>query len=877
MSFSSYRCCPLPVFALLCACLLTCSSAFAQTDVWLGGTGNWSDGSKWSAGVPTATSNVLIDNGNGIVSAVTVNGGFVCNNLTIDAEDSLTITSGNTLTINGTTITNAGQINVTDSPSAAFLSIAAGHSVMLTGGGTITLNDVLQTAAALINGGAGSTLTNVNNKIQGSGSIGQGGPLAFVNQAGGVVNGNQAGRGLVVSAFGGVTNQGLMGATSGGALGFSQSLTVNNSGGTISSSGSSSLVSLIDITQGGTLKTSGGGAMQGEGTLDGATHGVVNNQGTLTVPGGQTTTLTGTINNTGIMVVDDTGGPAALTVPASQNVTLTGGGTITLIDATQSAAALINGGGSSTLTNVNNTIQGSGSIGQGGSLAFVNQASGVVNANQSGHGLVVSAFGGVTNQGLIEATSGGSLSFSQNLTVNNAGGTISSVGSGSLALLINVTQGGTLTTSGGGVMQGEGTLDGTTHGTLNNQGTFSVPGGQSTTLIGSINNTGTLVVDDTNGNSSLSVAAGQNVTLTGGGTLMMNDATNTAAAFINGGASSTLTNVNNKIQGSGQIGQVGGLALVNQKKGVINASQLGHGLLLNPPAGATNQGLMEATNGSTLATTTPVSNSGKFSVAKNSLFQVTGPFANFSGTTLTGGTYMVTGTLQFMGANIVNDAASITLTGVPSAIIDQSSNDGLRNFAAITSKGALALHSKKTLVTPGSFSNAGKLTAGAGTKFTTGGAYTQTGGTTTVDGTLTAPTGTTISGGKVFGKGTIAGTVVSSAAFTAGDSPTKTGKLSPGTYTQNANGSLNIAIAGLTLGTQYGQLAVTNGANLNGTLNVTLINNFLPAIGNTFTILTCSARTTQFATVNGLSINGGEHFEISYGPTSVTLTVASGP
>jgi hypothetical protein len=259
------------------------------------------------------------------------------------------------------------------------------------------------------------------------------------------------------------------------------------------------------------------------------------------------------------------------------------------------------------------------------------------------------------------------------------------------------------------------------------------------------------------------------------------------------------------------------------------------------------------------------SNPGTLIVNKGSLMNVNDAFANFSGTTLTGGTYMASGTLQFNGANIVNDAAKITLTGASSAIIDQAANDGLRNFAAITSKGSLTLHAGKTLVTPGDFSNAGKLTVGAGTKFTTGGGYTQTGGTTTVDGTLTAPAGMTISGGKVFGKGTIARAVSSSGAFTAGDSPTKTGKLSPSTYTQNAGGSLNIAIGGLTAGKQYGQLAVANGASLNGTLNVTLINNFIPAIGDTFTILTTSTRTGKFATVNGLSINGGEH---SLSPTT---------
>jgi len=58
---------------------------------------------------------------------------------------------------------------------------------------------------------------------------------------------------------------------------------------------------------------------------------------------------------------------------------------------------------------------------------------------------------------------------------------------------------------------------------------------------------------------------------------------------------------------------------------------------------------------------------------------------------------------------------------------------------------------------------------------------------------------------------------------------------------------------------------------------VSLVNNFVPGIGNTFTILTGSAVTGTFATVNGLSTNSGEHFTIAYHPTNVTLTVVSGP
>jgi hypothetical protein len=691
---------------LLVACL-TPILAYSQTDVWKGGSGSWGDASKWTAGVPTAASNVFIDNGNGPAS-VTLNGGYSCNTLTIDADATLTIVGQpgfSHLDISGTSIVNAGSI-----------------------------------------------------------------------------------------------------------------------------------------------------------------------------------------------VIDDTNGDAWLAV--GQNVALTGGGTVTLNDTTGSAAALIRGGGAATLTNVNNTIQGSGQLGFGNGLVLVNQASGVVNANQSGRVLYINAYSGVTNQGLMEATNAGSLTFSLGVTVNNSGGTISSSGSGSTVLLIDVTQGGTLKTSGGGVMQGENELDGATHGTLNNQGTFAVPANHFTDLIGTINNTGTFVLDDTSGDSSLNIVGGQNVMLTGGGKVIMNDTMGGLQAFISGGANSTLTNANNTIEGSGQIGQAGGLILVNQKSGVINANQAGRALYINANGGATNQGLMEATNGSELNLSTVLSNThtiqttgtgsqilapgtitntGTFSVGSGTLFNVTGTFTNFSGTTLTGGTYAVSGTFQFGGANIVNDAANIILTGNHSVIVDQTSNDGLRNFTAITSKGSLTLQAGKTLVTPASLSNAGRLTAGAGTNLNVTRSYTQTAGTTIVDGTLTAPSGTTIQLGTVFGKGKIASSVVSSGSFTAGDSATSTGKLSPSTYTQHASGSLNIGIGGLAAGTQYGQLAVTNGASLNGTLKITRIKGFLPAIGSAFTILTGSAVSGHFSTVNGLSINSGEHFTISYNATSVVLTVASGP
>ena len=96
-----------------------------------------------------------------------------------------------------------------------------------------------------------------------------------------------------------------------------------------------------------------------------------------------------------------------------------------------------------------------------------------------------------------------------------------------------------------------------------------------------------------------------------------------------------------------------------------------------------------------------------------------------------------------------------------------------------------------------------------------------------------------------------------------------------GAYTQHSNGVLDISIGGTTAGTKYDQLNPTT-SSLNGTLNVGLINGYVPTIGTTFKILNFTSATGTFTTVNGLAINGTEHFTISYQGTDVLLTVVSG-
>src|SRR5260370_8727538 len=78
------------VAVLLAACLSPIL-AFAQNDIWLGGTGFWSDASKWIAGVPTSSKNVFIDNDKSGASPFTINYNRPqCGTLTRATDDILT-------------------------------------------------------------------------------------------------------------------------------------------------------------------------------------------------------------------------------------------------------------------------------------------------------------------------------------------------------------------------------------------------------------------------------------------------------------------------------------------------------------------------------------------------------------------------------------------------------------------------------------------------------------------------------------------------------------------------------------------------------------------------------------------------------------------
>lgn len=127
-------------------------------------------------------------------------------------------------------------------------------------------------------------------------------------------------------------------------------------------------------------------------------------------------------------------------------------------------------------------------------------------------------------------------------------------------------------------------------------------------------------------------------------------------------------------------------------------------------------------------------------------------------------------------------------------------------------------------------------------------------------------------GGTLRGTGNIRGPVLNTGAVVApGNSPgaiSISGGFYGNSYTQGPGGTLRMEIGGTTP-TTFDRLAVDGAVALDGTLEVTLINGFVPQVGQTFNIITCTSRTGQFASV---SLPPG--LQLVYSPTTVALMLA---
>ncbi|MCC6348464.1 MAG: T9SS type A sorting domain-containing protein, partial [Candidatus Eisenbacteria bacterium] len=153
--------------------------------------------------------------------------------------------------------------------------------------------------------------------------------------------------------------------------------------------------------------------------------------------------------------------------------------------------------------------------------------------------------------------------------------------------------------------------------------------------------------------------------------------------------------------------------------------------------------------------------------------------------------------------------------------------------------------------------NSGTLHVAATKTLTVGGAsFTNTPtGTLAGEGTITMSGATALAQSGTVSPGASPGRL----AFTATNWPCA------------ATSVYNVEVGGDAAGTGYDQVAITGAAQLDGTLNVSLVNGFLPTPGRRYVIATFASRTGTFATVNGLAYGPGQMWTVAYSDTDVVL------
>jgi hypothetical protein len=371
---------------------------------------NFNTATDWSGRVVPGASDDAVLDAAGAPYTVTVTRPAIVNGIRTASNATLDVTmKGSFTAINGTDGgVNAGSIVLLDSATATLsgrfdntgsivMDNAGGNTpatiqvgatgLTLTGGGTVALDGSVFQDVITGSGTGTQTLVNVDNTITGSGLIGSdAGPLAIINKAAGVVDAaptalSPAGFIVFGTSLGGsapVVNHGLMEATGGGSLAFANPTL---SGGGMIYAGANSEVQFYHTTVTGEVLSTAAGA-------------TINIDGCVV-------TIEGTFHNAGAVVLR----VAPSVLKFSADTTLVDGGSITL--GFNGRATLKGSNAAVVLTNADNTIEGYGSVGSG-TLTLINQAAGVIDANDA-HGLTIDTGANtIANAGLIEGSAGGS-------------------------------------------------------------------------------------------------------------------------------------------------------------------------------------------------------------------------------------------------------------------------------------------------------------------------------------------------------------------------------------------------------------------------------------------------------------------------------------
>jgi hypothetical protein len=513
----------LVALSVLAAVVLAGREGYAATVFWTSAaSGNWSDGTKWSTNPspPQAGDDVIINvagtysvtldvdaNINSLSLGTTtgsdaqalVNSGKT---LTLAGSNPSSVNQNGVLTLNGGTLTGAGNVTVDGG-----FNWNAGT---ISGNGSFTVNNMLIIDSSSGKVLSGRTLTLNGSTQWNSGTLSLGGGAVVHNTATGTfdirnnlfmsLSGSPAGEmfnneGTLLKSAGGST------ATIDVPVNSSGTVNVNNAMLTLTRGGT--WTGPLNAAGGATLRFGGGthtlGALTlgGMGTVD-IPGGTVNANGALMVSGATTLTVNGgTLGGSGAVTVDGTmmwtagtiTGGAAFTVNNmliidSSSSKVLSGRTLTLNGSTQWNSGTLSLGGGAV---VHNTATGTFDIRNNLFMSLSGSPAGEMFNNE---GTLLKSAGGstatidvpATNSGTFEINSG-SVSFTRAAYLQTAGKTI--LNGGNLAAQVGIgvdIQGGSLTGSGtvtGSVSNGGSVAPGLSPGKLTITGNYTQTSGGS--------------------------------------------------------------------------------------------------------------------------------------------------------------------------------------------------------------------------------------------------------------------------------------------------------------------------------------------------------------------------------------------------------------
>ncbi|HEX9682233.1 MAG TPA: Calx-beta domain-containing protein, partial [Acidimicrobiales bacterium] len=272
-------------------------------------------------------------------------------------------------------------------------------------------------------------------------------------------------------------------------------------------------------------------------------------------------------------------------------------------------------------------------------------------------------------------------------------------------------------------------------------------------------------------------------------------------------------------------------------------------------ATVTNLGLISADQGGSLDIQVVTFTNTATVEAVGSEVTISSLPSNFSGGTLSGGSWQArTGgaiTVANAGAATAVLDAGVLIEGAGASIEIGGGPSMFAGLSSITATGTLEVTGGATLTTSSALVNDGSLTVGASS-------------------TLTAPS-LTNNGNLTLG-GAIAADLTNTGTLAPGASPGLA--TVGGDLVLDPAGTLEIEIEGTTAGTDFDRITASGNVTVDGTLAIT--SPFSPATSDIFEIVAAGGtRTGTFATVTGNDLGDGRFYVPTYDTQTVTLTVQS--